>query len=489
MSRKVGAEFEFMCTTSVNTVVTAMAKHGLRVDFATKYSSHVVLAPNIDVKVEPDTVGRFGDLHTIPSLPLLRILGGRPPNFLEAKTRPFISIADWDSVVPALLISLQRQNVLIDRRAAYHVTVAVPELVEDIRQLTGIVDLVYHYQAIIFGLVAPHIRDTSMMTYPITPKMHQALMDARYDSTKTVNALKEHYRRAHGINVVRAINSTEPLVEFRWHESTLDVDETAAWRDLMLRLIEVGLKLTKTISGEPVKNTKSSLKAFFKVLGYRHPNKILYARHHMVPSPEERVQLAVAKHRAAGAVMLQGRDSTGKPVRWQPQTKIGMSTTNEGKPPTARPPSMFGKVASYWRATHSPDVPEQVYQDRLRSCTITGGYTWSPHSGAITKITTDKSTGVQFLTIGGHSAHVPKDEILSVKVGDIVTQGEIISHGIEHKPCPMLKKIDEGLFCNACGCGLKAAAELTRKLRHSQLVCPRTPPLFDLYEVTVSAKQ
>jgi len=141
-------------------------------------------------------------------------------------------------------------------------------------------------------------------------------------------------------------------------------------------------------------------------------------------------------------------------------------------PPTKLPPSFFGKVASYWNAITGPLVDTPTYEKRLKMCTANGGYSYADVAGEV------KEVEANHIVIEDKKIELPYDETPTVKKGDVVSLGQLIAKGNTDKPCPYLLKNDKGLFCNACGCGIRNKAELHTKLKYANLECPRTPPLF-----------
>lgn len=155
-------------------------------------------------------------------------------------------------------------------------------------------------------------------------------------------------------------------------------------------------------------------------------------------------------------------------------------------PPSRKPPNIFGKVSKYWKAITGPKVDEETFQARKSQCFERGGYTWSPDNGIVTEVTEDT------VVIDNNTVvHFPSDEKASVKVGDAVEVGQIITEGSKPKPCAYLGHgsgdKEARHFCSACGCGARKAANLDEKLRMANVECPRTPPLFT--QVTVNGGQ
>jgi len=149
---------------------------------------------------------------------------------------------------------------------------------------------------------------------------------------------------------------------------------------------------------------------------------------------------------------------------------------NEGNPPT-----LFHKVASYWRAVTGPKVSDEEYQHRLTQCTKVGGCTFSPIHGIVDSISHDK---VYKITISGQEIILPLDETPIVKVGQSVVAGEVLSTTSSIKPCQYCvseidKKTNEkSHWCTVCQCGKTERAKLENKLKLSRISCPRIPPLF-----------
>lgn len=154
-------------------------------------------------------------------------------------------------------------------------------------------------------------------------------------------------------------------------------------------------------------------------------------------------------------------------------------------PPSKKPPSFFGKVASYWRAVTGPRVDEATFEARKKQCFELGGYTWSPIDGTVTSVT-DEAIYVDDMRVA-----LEADETPIVVKGQAVQPGEPVATGTSKKPCPYLMEgngtTEAKYYCNACGCGARKAANLDEKLKMANVECPRTPPLFT--QVTVNGGQ
>ena len=144
------------------------------------------------------------------------------------------------------------------------------------------------------------------------------------------------------------------------------------------------------------------------------------------------------------------------------------------------PPKNSSTVKDFIKAVSSKYVDKETFNKRLAKCTAVGGYTWAKESGSVTYVSD------QEIKINDISHPLPEDEIPFVKLMQTVQKGQIIAQADKAKPCPYLKRNDRNLYCGACGCAQWKLAELKTKLWFSNLVCPRTPPLFT--SVTVSKK-
>lgn len=148
-------------------------------------------------------------------------------------------------------------------------------------------------------------------------------------------------------------------------------------------------------------------------------------------------------------------------------------------PKTNKPPAFWSKVKSFWKAVTGPKVSEEIFQERYKKCTETGGYTFSPVSGIVTSI--DNNT---VLLDNKYSVTLKSDETPAVKVGDEIEEYQIIATGTVKKPCQYMVTNSKGNFCGACGCGTERnKAELKTKLYYATVSCPRIPPLFEAEEV------
>lgn len=148
------------------------------------------------------------------------------------------------------------------------------------------------------------------------------------------------------------------------------------------------------------------------------------------------------------------------------------------KPKAIKPPAFWGKVKQYWKAVTGPKVSDEVFQERYKKCTETGGYTFSPVAGTVTGI--DNNI---VLLDNTYSVKLNDDETPIVSVGDTVGEYQIIATGSAKKPCQYMVTNDKGNFCGACGCGTERnKAELKTKLYYATVSCPRVPPLFTAEE-------
>ena len=101
--------------------------------------------------------------------------------------------------------------------------------------------------------------------------------------------------------------------------------------------------------------------------------------------------------------------STVKPKRVRTRTN-----NNPTLPPFKKPPTLWGKVKSFWHATTGPRLNEVTRDARLDRCTKKGGYTWATTTGEVTNVTPTA------ITINGNTVQLMEDEKPTVKVGDSV---------------------------------------------------------------------
>lgn len=164
----------------------------------------------------------------------------------------------------------------------------------------------------------------------------------------------------------------------------------------------------------------------------------------------------------------------------KPRT-VRSTTVKTVKVPHKKPPTLWRKVASYWRAVSGPKLSDEKFNKRLECCTAKGGYSWAKKDGTVDEV------GLTHVTIGGVRVDLPEDERPKVKQGDVVVAGQTIAEGETKKPCPLLLVMPNKcgtpeFFCNGCGCGTRTKAELHSKLRFAKVECPRTPPQFTAEE-------
>lgn len=159
------------------------------------------------------------------------------------------------------------------------------------------------------------------------------------------------------------------------------------------------------------------------------------------------------------------------------------------KTPKVKPPNMWGKVSSLWKAVSGPKVDQETFEHRLFQCTSKGGYTFCPYPCTVVSVSDRQIRVNTKLKHINALIYLPEGEIPSVVVDQELEEGQIISTGDEDKDCPHLRRDDkeDKIFCGACGCPKSKLGELHQKLWYANLKCPRKPPLFT--DVTVEKSQ
>ena len=182
---------------------------------------------------------------------------------LEVKTRPLNGFGELLAVIPKTVQLMAFLNCSVNRSTGLHVHLdAAEEVGSNPRFVRSLLNLVYRFEPVIYGLVPPSRRSNSY-AQPI-PDLRSEW--SRCSSMKAYRRLLGHWQRYSGLNLCHATGDN-PRVEFRWHSGSLDAEKITHWVAFLNRLMDAANTRNCQTPREQVANTRQGLQKMLVTLG------------------------------------------------------------------------------------------------------------------------------------------------------------------------------------------------------------------------------
>lgn len=188
---------------------------------------------------------------------------------LEVKNRP-MTFAEVEGVLPSALELLRYLGCRVNSSTAFHNHVDLSDAVDRPAIARNLAHLVYRYQNVLFGLVAPSRKNNHYC---------QALTSTdarRFDRVQSFQQLSREASRSERFKMVNFANlaNGRNTVEFRSHGGTLDWEKIKSWVLLNQRLVTHAAKRNCHF-GEPIENNRAGLNGLLVCIGLK-PNSRIY---------------------------------------------------------------------------------------------------------------------------------------------------------------------------------------------------------------------
>lgn len=260
-TRRIGCEFEMTVPLVGNgngsdvqrVLAEVLSANGIRAIY--RSYQHTPLPYGVDVAVEHDS--------SIRGMPRWAGVTSMP---IEVKTRILSGVDDWELIVPRLLEIARYMGARVNRSCGHHVHVDLPEAASRMSVIRSLYNLIHKYEPIIYGIVAPSRRQNG---YARSMADHPRLLHGCRKFQDYMDVL-HRWDRHHGLNLTHVLAS-EPRIEFRYHQGTLDTTKARNWMRLLNRLVEHAVS-RNCQAGEQVANNRKAFDAFRSTIGLRsHP--------------------------------------------------------------------------------------------------------------------------------------------------------------------------------------------------------------------------
>jgi len=258
-TRRMGAEFE-MTIPSVSggtggdvqrTLARILSSNGVRaVDRA---YTHARVPSNSDITVEYDSSIRGESRYQ-----------GISWHSIEVKTRILNGIADWEAVVPKTLEICRYLGARVNRSCGHHLHIDFREASFRPATIRSLYNLIHRFEPVIFGLVAPSRRENG---YARALDDHSRRFHGCRSRSSYYRAL-QGWQRERGLNLIHLFE-TEPRIEFRYHQGTLDANKARHWMRLLNRLVEHSVTRSCQAARQQVQNNRKGFDAFRYTIGLR----------------------------------------------------------------------------------------------------------------------------------------------------------------------------------------------------------------------------
>jgi len=258
-TRRMGAEFE-MTIPSVSggtggdvqrTLARILSSNGVRaVDRA---YTHARVPSNSDITVEYDSSIRGESRYQ-----------GISWHSIEVKTRILNGIADWEAVVPKTLEICRYLGARVNRSCGHHLHIDFREASFRPATIRSLYNLIHRFEPVIFGLVAPSRRENG---YARALDDHSRRFHGCRSRSSYYRAL-QGWQRERGLNLIHLFE-TEPRIELRYHQGTLDANKARHWMRLLNRLVEHSVTRSCQAARQQVQNNRKGFDAFRYTIGLR----------------------------------------------------------------------------------------------------------------------------------------------------------------------------------------------------------------------------
>jgi hypothetical protein len=264
--RRLGVEYEMVfCSHGnsgsnvQNSLAQVLTTNGLPA-IARGYS-HTTLPVGTDLAVEYDSSVR-GQFEW----------QGVPCAAIELKTRILNGLDEWNAIVPKALNICTDLGATVNYSCGHHLHLAFDEADQKPKHLRSLVNLVYRFEPIIYGLVSPS-RITCGYAQPLTAEKVQRFQNCR--NLSDYRAALNNYERRMGLNLTNCLQGSGSHLEIRYHQGTLSPEKSRSWLIFWLQMLEHAIRRDCRTSQEQLTNSRIGIEKLRIATGFR-PNNGIY---------------------------------------------------------------------------------------------------------------------------------------------------------------------------------------------------------------------
>ena len=197
---------------------------------------------------------------------------------IEVKTRVLEGIEDWERVVPKTLEICRYLGARVNRSCGFHLHLDLPEVLEKPIIIRSLFHLLYRFEPLIFGLVAPS-RTNNDYCRAIPAERFQMLRGCR--SARSCRRALQGWHEKSALNLTMLFSSNSfiryPRIEIRYHHGTLDPVKARHWTRFCLQMLQHAVNRNCQVSPQRVPNSRKGLENLLISTGFK-PNNNIYSR-------------------------------------------------------------------------------------------------------------------------------------------------------------------------------------------------------------------
>lgn len=224
--------------------------------------THAVLPDDVDIAVETDSsIHGSREYEGVTQIPI------------EIKTRILNGCDDWERTVPKMLSIISYLGGRVNATCGHHVHLGIPEVGQRPAVIRSLYNLFHRFEPVILGSLVSPSRRGNHHCRPMSD-MPKAL-----HGCKTLLCFRRglgHLGRYHGVNWTHLFGSN-PHLEIRYHQGTLDPVKARHWLRFCLQMIEHAVVNRSCQAGRQAANDKNGINRLLTSVGFR-PNSQIYRR-------------------------------------------------------------------------------------------------------------------------------------------------------------------------------------------------------------------
>ena len=224
---------------------------------------------------------------------------------LEIKTKPMEGLTEALEIIPRMVKLGAFLNLQVNRSCGLHVHLDTAAEVQNPRFIKSLLNLVYRFEPVIYGLVPPS-RETCGYCTPL-PDLRESWSRCR--NSLSYDALLRGWTRYTGLNLCH-VRSGNSRVEFRYAGSSLDADKIIAWIVFLNRLLDAANTRNAQTPREQVANTRAGLQKMLVTLGLLGNTRVWSVSKELAPYRK----YLVKRWKQLNADQLKGRSRCRRPV-------------------------------------------------------------------------------------------------------------------------------------------------------------------------------
>jgi hypothetical protein len=225
---------------------------------------------------------------------------------LEIKTKPLAGFDEFLAVVPKMVRLGAFLNLQVNKSTGLHVHLDTAEEVRNPRFIRSLLNLVYRFEPVIYGLVPPS-RKSCGYCQPL-PDFRQSW--SRCHSELGYRRLLAGWSRYTGINLCHIL-SDNSRVEFRWAASSLDAEKITGWVAFLNRLVDAANTRNCQTPHEQVENTRAGLHKMLVTLGLLQNTRVWTVGKDLAPVR----RFLIRRWKQLNADLLKGRSRHVRTIR------------------------------------------------------------------------------------------------------------------------------------------------------------------------------